>query len=88
MIAHQTGRRQAPPSPCLAAEALHNPARVARPRGPMVAVRTASGLARVSEPAIARLLEAGMVRSDRIRGELFVDLDDIRRVTQRGAGHQ
>jgi hypothetical protein len=54
----------------------------------MVAVRTASGLARVSEPAIARLLEAGMVRSDRIRGELFVDLDDIRRVTQRGAGHQ
>ena len=51
----------------------------AKPRdpGPSMSVRVASELSGVPEFEILSLAKRLLIRSERIRGEMFVDLDDV-----------
>jgi hypothetical protein len=61
------------------------------PDDALVSARVAADLAGVPLPRVLSLVRAGSVRSERIKGALFVSLSDVdhaaRDVAGKGAGH-
>ncbi len=55
------------------------------PPGPLASPVAASDIAGISLDAVHALIRDGSVRSERIKGSLFVDLDDIARAVARDA---
>ncbi len=49
------------------------------PRGPRVSARVAADLIGITGPALDALIDRGVVRTERIGGKTFVDLDDAER---------
>jgi hypothetical protein len=48
-----------------------------RAAGPLVSPRVAAELSGVALPVIYNLIREGKARSERIKGILFIDLDDV-----------
>jgi hypothetical protein len=55
----------------------------ALPSGPLVSPKVAADLAGIDPGELDALVRTGAVRSERIKGRLFVNLDDAARVADR-----
>ena len=58
------------------------------PKGPLVSANVVANLLRINPDVLDDLIHRGAVRTERIKGNLFIDLDDAERAVKatRGGG--
>jgi hypothetical protein len=56
------------------------------PSGPLASARAAADLCGIDPAELDTVVRTGAVRSERIKGRLFINLDDAERAARDGAG--